>query len=161
MPDAAAKYAIASPNIVHETFEDEVVVVSLDSGSYYSLEGSGTKCWDFALAGFSINEIVESLCLAYQVERSVVETSVDRFMNDTLKEGLLVIDSHPDPQPSENVRKPHNLFLSEAENAPFHPPRLVRYDEMRQLLLIDPVHMVGDAGWPQSPTEPPSDREDG
>ncbi|MFV1981285.1 MAG: PqqD family protein [Rhodothermia bacterium] len=158
MPHPNPKYALAGPNIVHETFADEVVVVSLDSGSYYSLEGSATKCWDLALAGFPVDEIVDSLCTEYQVARPVVETSVERFMSEVCQEGLLITRSESecesDSQLLENTPKARAPIASVERDAPFPPPTLVRDDEMRHLLLIHPVHMVGDAGWPQLPPDP-------
>ncbi len=162
MPNASSKYALAGLNIVHEIFDDEVVVVSLDSGSYYSLEGSATKCWDLALAGFSVDGIVDALCAEYQVARPIVETSVERFMSEVCREGLLITRSESESEPEcesdsqllENTPKARFPIASVERDAAFPPPTLVRYDEMRQLLLIDPVHMVGDAGWPQLPPDP-------
>ena len=42
--------------IVHETIDGETVVINLDSGSYYSLEGSGADLWSRLLAGESLND---------------------------------------------------------------------------------------------------------
>src|SRR4029077_17954546 len=35
-----------TPHVIHETIDDEVIVINLASGSYYSLKGAGTDVWD-------------------------------------------------------------------------------------------------------------------
>ena len=36
-------------------------------------------------------------------------------------------------------------------SATFEAPTLDRFDDLQGLLLIDPIHDVGDAGWPLLP----------
>jgi hypothetical protein len=35
-----------------------------------------------------------------------------------------------------------------APGSRFEPPRLVRYDDIEDILKFDPVHEVNDTGWP-------------
>ena len=38
-------YRINSPSVIHETIDDEVVIINLDKGHYYSLDGCGSDIW--------------------------------------------------------------------------------------------------------------------
>ena len=48
--DLRVPYAPASPDIAHESFDGDVVVVDLENGKYYSFSQSGSVIW-LALAG--------------------------------------------------------------------------------------------------------------
>jgi hypothetical protein len=138
----STSFAIASPNIVHETFDDEVVIVSLDSGSYYSMAEVGMACWQQILAGCSVEKIVESLSSAYEADAHSVRDSVIPLLNEMEAEQLIVrLD-----RPAENEAP---VSARPSEKKAFQPPVLYRYEDMKQLLVIDPVHMVSDDGWPQ------------
>ncbi|HEX2154966.1 MAG TPA: hypothetical protein VHL52_13445, partial [Acidimicrobiia bacterium] len=38
-----------------------------------------------------------------------------------------------------------------AEVTPFEPPVLEEFDEMKEMLLYDPIHDVDETGWPNLP----------
>ena len=44
-------YNVNGPKVVHELFDDEAVIVDLDSGNYYSLEGLGAQICKSSHAG--------------------------------------------------------------------------------------------------------------
>jgi hypothetical protein len=39
----------------------------------------------------------------------------------------------------------------------FTPPLLHKYSDMQELLLLDPIHDVDEAGWPKPIADPPSE----
>jgi hypothetical protein len=55
------------------------------------------------------------------------------------REGLI----RPAERPAER------LNASTGQSRQFVPPVLERYDDMEDLLLLDPVHDVDAQGWPQ------------
>ncbi|MDI6809774.1 MAG: hypothetical protein QME66_12490 [Candidatus Eisenbacteria bacterium] len=40
---SSPRFRVNQPNVIFEVFDDEVVIVNLDSGNYYSLDKSGTE----------------------------------------------------------------------------------------------------------------------
>jgi hypothetical protein len=38
--------------------------------------------------------------------------------------------------------------VAQTNGRPYSPPKLSAYTDMQELLLLDPVHEVDDAGWP-------------
>jgi hypothetical protein len=51
-----------------------------------------------------------------------------------------------------------DVVVDRTGEVPFEPPILERFDDMQELLLLDPVHEVSDEeGWPaRSEATPPS-----
>ena len=50
-----------TPTITSEAFADEVVIVNFESGSYYSVSGSGVEIWKAVERGSTSSEIVSVL----------------------------------------------------------------------------------------------------
>ena len=44
-------YRVNSPQVILETFADEVVIVNLESGSYYSIDKVGAEIWALLAEG--------------------------------------------------------------------------------------------------------------
>ena len=134
---------IHAPNVVHETLDGETIVIHLDSGSYYSLTGSGAEIWQLVGAGTSVSEICAELARRHARPESEISGPVESFIADLEREGL-VQDSDPSPNGPESK-------LAEADG-PWVLPILERFDDMRDFLLVDPVHAVDRPGWPGEET---------
>ncbi len=135
---------INSPNVVREFFDGEVVVVNLESGSYYSLENVASRIWLLFEQQLSGAEVVTLLSQHYKVDSGFFQTSFDKFVGQLIAEKLVVVESQP------GVRS-GNESVSQIVNgatAPFAEPTARKYNDMQDLLLLDPIHDVDDAGWP-------------
>lgn len=130
----------AGRNVIHETFDDEVVIIHLERGAYYSLEGAGADVWRLILAGASTDEAVEALSRGYRARRDEVATAVAGLIARLREEGLV------EPTPAGTVAA---AGVELKPTRPFEPPVLRKYTDMQDLLLVDPIHEVDDAGWPR------------
>lgn len=136
--------AVAGPMIIHETFDTETVVVNLDKGTYYSLTDSASEVWDL-LGRASGDEIVSFMAARYGVDEGVVAGPVASFI-DRLAHEQLVIEG-----PAVNG----GLGQPEPSGQPFEPPSFETFDDMADLLLLDPIHDVDETGWPVAPAANP------
>ena len=91
--DGSTRFKISHGQIIQETFDDEVVVVNLGAGTYYSLAGAGTKIWNAALSGASIQQIVAQLAARYQAEIDEVQRETVAFLEKLQAEELLSQES--------------------------------------------------------------------
>lgn len=129
---------------MHETLEGETIVIHLDTGSYYSLTGSGAEIWHLLSGSTSVSEICTELSRLHARPESEISGAVESFIADLEREGLVEdSDASPNGPPAE---------LAEA-NGPWELPKVERYDDMRDFLLVDPVHDIDQTGWP-SPMPP-------
>jgi len=130
---------VASDSIHSKTFGDEVVVIDMASGLYFSLRGSAVDIWSAVEAGAAPSAIAAMLAARYDGEVPKIEALCQRCLLDLVGHGLV------SPEPA---RSPAPQPAAPATRSPFVEPQIERYLDMQDLLLLDPVHEVTEAGWP-------------
>ena len=146
-------YRINAPSVVHQTIDGETVVINLARGFYYSLEGSAAEIWSGITQGMRDADLVDLVRGSYEGEADLLETAVRGVLEELREEELIV--------PDETATSP-GLRLGAAASQgrarrPFAPPLLRKYSDLHDLLLLDPVHQVDEAGWPErAPERPPA-----
>lgn len=137
-------YRTDLPNIMHETIDNEVVVVNLDKGTYYSFDGVGGRIWEWLEGnGLSRAGVIAKVAASYSGEHEQIAASVGQFLDQLCAEQLVnVVSADSNPQAGS---------AAAAAGAPaFVEPVLQKYSDMEALLLVDPIHEVDEeAGWPQ------------
>src|ERR1041384_7773129 len=117
----STRYAIRR-KIVHEAFDDEAIVVDLETGSYYALAGSAGEIWKLVIAGASTAEVIRAVRARYDGEPSAIESAVCRFLDELERERLIVAEqaSHvQDGQPEAS-----DLVQTQQDRAVFEVPVL-------------------------------------
>jgi hypothetical protein len=134
------------PNkVVHETIDGEVILIHLERGNYFSLAGAGQKVWALLCSGQTPAEAAARLSDHYSVPSAEIEPSVNALVDDLLKEELIAPQNGDQP---ENGLPQDDLALNADPSAEFVPPKLEKYTDMQDYLLIDPIHDVSASGWP-------------
>jgi hypothetical protein len=132
------------PPVVYETVEGETIVVNLESGSYYDLNEVGGFIFGAFEHGATIDDVAAALASGCDAEPGAVRVAVEAFAARLAEEDLLV----PAAAPNGNGHGPVNGNGAPAAPARFAEPALNKYTDMQELLLLDPVHEVSEAGWP-------------
>jgi len=109
---------------------------------YYSITGAGAVAWPLLIAGASADEIGASLALRYDVVPAELVRDLDAFIAEISAENL--IRSRPD-----DISSPAAASGDGGQRSPFPGFGFERFEDMQALLVIDPVHEVGDFGWPR------------
>ena len=134
---------------MHETIEGEVILIALDTGTYYSLRESGADMWEGVGRGASQDEIVAALSSRYDGSRDEIEAAVAELLARLEEERLI-----------ETAEDGGASGWAEAHAAPatkpsFAAPVFEKHTDMQDLILLDPVHEVDPRGWPHpAPSEP-------
>ena len=137
-----ARYTINPDQIVAEALEHEVMVVNLDNGFYYVLEGSGADLWPWLTAGASAPEIAAALAQRYQGEPAALEQAVRDFTAQLAGEGLL--------QPAPAAAAPAlSVAAAPATRPAFALPTMYKYTDMANLVQMDPIREFDESGWPR------------
>jgi len=144
------RYRINKPKVIQEVFDDEVVIVNLDAGTYYSLNQSGGEVWRFFEKGAAAREIVEALAPRYTEDPSGIQTEVDRLIDELVREDLIVLH----PTPADVSISADEIVGPQTVKKTFESPTIAKYTDMKDILLLDPIHEVDDAGWPNKPPPP-------
>ena len=127
------------PTIAFEILEEDVIVINLESGTYYSIIDCGAAIWSALLGGMTVDAIADRLTTAATTGRDEVATEVKRFVDELVNEQLIV----PAEQMA-NTGVEQGLLL----DTTFTPPKLQKFTDMQELLLVDPIHEVSEEGWP-------------
>lgn len=131
-------YSTSVPMLISRQFGDEIVLANYASGIYYNLDGMGAQIWLGIDAGKTVVQIVERISALAEVDGSTVDQTVRTFVGCLLAEGVII------PVEFASSTKEWSPMISGA----FSVPQLERFDDLRDLLLLDPIHDVGENGWP-------------
>ena len=144
------RYAKFDNNILSDVFGEEVVLVNLDSGMYYSLRGSATQIWIRLFNQYSLIEILADLIQIYQVTENQLNADINLFVTQLLE--LKIIKTATDAERKEID------FISKDVLIDYSTPVVEIFSDMQEILLLDPVHDVDKSGWPISKNSdnPPS-----
>ncbi len=123
------RYEVNKPDVVDESVDGEALIVHLGTGAYYSARGAGDVAWQLIAAGKSIEEA----CQSHSFDSSVLAGFVEHLL-------------------AEQLIRERTLPPSEVNGLVSVPgePQLEKYTDMQELLLLDPIHDVEEAGWPRA-----------
>jgi hypothetical protein len=134
-----ARFRTNSPPVVYETVEGETIVVNLETGSYYDLNEVGGYIFGAFEHGATVGEVAGRLAAGCDADPDAVQVAVEAFAARLTEEELLV------PAPRNGSANGNGALMTPAR---FVEPALNKYTDMQELLLLDPVHEVSEAGWP-------------
>jgi hypothetical protein len=139
-------YSVNRERVVHETIDQETILIDLESGTYFSLEGTGSEIWSMLAAGMSMATAAAALRDRYVAEPDSAERALTRIVAELVAEGLL--SAVPEGRPREpGIGSPAPAGPA---TEPFVQPVLRSYTDMEYFLRLDPIHEVDeDTGWPQ------------
>jgi hypothetical protein len=145
------RFRVNTPTVTHETIDGEAVIINLDSGNYYSLVDVGSFIWSLIEKGASATEVQGVVLQSYQGNATDVDRGVQELLAQLQQENLIVpVDGAGEAfEHSQDVPSNNNH-----EKPSFNPPSLHKYSDMQELLLLDPIHDVDDAGWPKPVPDP-------
>lgn len=130
---------INEPDVVLQLFPDEAVIVNLREGVYFSTDGTGADIVGMIAANASLKEMQDLMDARWS---DVPREAVPDFMRELFRQHILEAVN-----PSE-ASTAAQAFPARDPKLPFVTPKLNVYEDMQQLLLLDPVHDVGEQGWP-------------
>lgn len=126
-------------------------MINLKTGAYYNLNASGALIWALLPrdGGVASSDVVA--LLQEQVDEGArLGDEVAVFLDQLLDEELVVpVDGAESPVAPSSGGAAQPLTASSG----WESPSLTRFDDMQDLLLLDPVHEVDEKGWPHLPTD--------
>jgi hypothetical protein len=80
----------AGPHVHARAFENELVLLDLDAGSYYGLDELGAKLWVGVTGGKSPIEVANELKGVYAVDPETLVNDLVALADELTRRGLLV-----------------------------------------------------------------------
>ena len=138
-----ARFAANYPAVVDEMIDGEVVVIDLSTGSYFSLVESAAVIWASLAARPTLDQVAGYVASVYDAEPERCFAASGAFLDSLVAEGLVV-------QVADGAESGVVPVLP-AVTGPLPEPRLEKFDDMQQLILLDPVHEIDETvGWPHA-----------
>jgi len=137
------RYEPNTARISHEQLNDEVIIINVETGAYYSGSDTFAILWSALVQGATDLEIAQHFADRYSVECEVTLKDVRDIIGQLLAKGLL--GEAPERPPSSD------LSLPDGSLAKWSAPALAEYTDMWDLIQLDPIHDVSEAGWPFAP----------
>jgi|1186.fasta_scaffold25275_1 hypothetical protein len=139
---ARPRFRLNTPQVVAETIEDEAIVVNLTTGTYYSVKGDSILLWNAIVSGATVEEIAAVAAELTTASRETVAAAVGGFCDSLLAQGLIVArDADHDTAAEVDLSGGGEGLLE---------PTFETYADMKDLILLDPVHEVDERGWPHA-----------
>jgi len=137
-------YQINIGGISFERLDGEVVIISFETGKYFNSNNTAADIFfliEHGIARESWLKILSSHFTTYDDEGS----GIDELLTMAFEEKLLLLADEVETKlidlPSDCVRKG------------WEPPTLLVFDDLADLLLIDPIHDTSTSGWPTQKNE--------
>jgi hypothetical protein len=141
------RYRVNSPQVINETIDGEAIMINLATGSYYSLDRVGGDMWALLEASRPVDDIVAELGRRYEAAEEDIRRGVEDLLEQMSAEEL-VVPCDDDDSVTIGAAPP---APTSSRRAPFRAPRLEKFTDMQDLILLDPVHEVDSRGWPHLP----------
>lgn len=81
-----------APDLLAGDIDRDVVLLSVQRGAYYQLNGVGSRIWALVDARITLSEVVDRLVGEFDVSRVECEGCVLEFARTLRREGLIVAD---------------------------------------------------------------------
>ncbi|MEI6240825.1 MAG: PqqD family protein [Planctomycetia bacterium] len=132
---------VANDRIAAEEFAGEVVLIDIEKGVYFSLQGAAVDLWRAFSAPRSPAAVLDMFA-AHGADRQALEAALgDLCRHDLVCE--TAVPALPD-------------IACSAPAGGFAAPVVAAFSDLAELIAIDPVHEVdATAGWPLRPANFP------
>ena len=160
-------WRVKSTEVMSEILDGEAVIIDLASGRYHGAAGVGATVWQAISAGSSLDAIVAEVARLHTAVPADAADQIRGFIDQLVAAGLVVEDSKGQgPSVGQGPSDGHDPSEGQSPAAgqattpgaeaaapgatPWSTPALETHDDLQDLLLLDPVHEVTEAGWPHA-----------
>ncbi len=127
-------FTINNSEVSYNFFDDEIIVINLQTGMYFSLHNSAAALWRVLQQG---SATVESAAAVFDAATPEVAAGVREFFAK-LQAERLIIEAAAAETPS----------AVPTQKSAYSPPALEAFDDLQALLLADIIHDTDENGWP-------------
>ena len=130
--------------IAGEEFEDEVVLIDVDKGLYFSLQGAAKDIWH----AFTEARLTQTVVKAFVTQVADADAKAVDDVVEQMKQHEILIPA--------TVAAGSGVAALSFGNIAFAAPMLQSFSDLAELIAIDPVHEVdAEMGWPLRPANFP------
>ena len=136
------RYLLKQRDVTHERLDGEVIAVNLLTGRYYSMSGTAADIWSSILMMQTPQGAHDLLASTYNLPASApdeIQAFLDRCVEAELFEVEKTVTAHTTKQPQ---------LPDDFQRTAWQTPALEEYEDLQDLILVDPIHDTSALGWP-------------
>lgn len=80
---------IDTERVVWRTLKDELVLLHLETGAYYTLNETGALIWQGLVDGRPYPDIIAAITAAYEVDERAAQQDFERLVNELASQGMV------------------------------------------------------------------------
>jgi hypothetical protein len=78
--------------MISTNLDEETVLMSIEAGAYYGLEGPARSIWEALEKPITYSELLLQLTEEYQTTTETCAPDVEKFLQEMVREGLLRVE---------------------------------------------------------------------
>lgn len=82
---------VRSDSFLATNLDDEIVIMDIEGGSYYSLAKTGRRIWQALAIPCSFEDLCNQMVTHYAAPRQVIESEVSHFLEELIKERMVTL----------------------------------------------------------------------
>lgn len=79
-----------NPSVSFKVMDDEQVLVHLDTGFFFTLQGIGVRVWELLENGADADSLIRDLLFEYEVEEGRLVRDIDALLHQLQRHDLIV-----------------------------------------------------------------------
>ena len=125
-----------NPRLAAEVFDGEYIIANLDTGLYYSVQGIAVSLLNL-LPYENPQNVITQLSEVFPEHSTTILAELNAILKDLLENEIILNGEMRNPAETP-------AFVPPGE---YIPARFNQYADMKDLLLLDPIHDVDEEGW--------------
>lgn len=129
--NASPLWSLNEAEVAAKVIDGEAIILHLTTGLYFSLTGTACDIWEMLMSGLHAEQVAERLKSAHPDARDEVDADVARLVGQLVDEQLIITSDTDGAATSANG-------ATATLSAAYTTPELSRYEDMADLLALDP-----------------------
>lgn len=86
---------VRSEDFITSTVDNDLVMMSLEKGTYYGLDTIGSHIWEHIAEPIAVHTLCQKLTDQFEVDATQCQADVLAFLNELLKEKMVYVVNQP------------------------------------------------------------------
>ena len=139
-------YVINHQFVVHELLDHELTVINLEEGHYYIGRNSAVDIFLALTSPKSLDDLKAEMLAQFDVAEGALVAETKNLIDMWLANNLI---RETEPEANSNEAEASSE-ASGSEKKAWKAPEFLAFDDIKDLLLLDPIHDtdLDEQGWP-------------
>lgn len=131
MVELTERLVVDESRVAGKVMDGEAIIIDLSTGIYYSADKVGGFIWSQIEGGSALGDIVDAVCTQYVIDPDQAKADVFGFVSQLVDANL--VSTEPVSGTVSSADRAGSI-----EKIPYETPVLIPYEEMADLLALDP-----------------------